>query len=134
MHIQGSVLPGFFVKAKGDIVVGQDVTDAIVEAGGNITVKLGIEGKGQTKVIAGGNIKAKFIINSKVEAMGTIQIDDSIINSNVFSNDKIFVTDKHGKIIGGETTALYEMQAKISGVPNENKTILAVGKNIFIGK
>ncbi len=134
VHIQGSVLPGFFVKAKGDIVIGKDITDAIVEADGNITVKLGIEGKGMTKVAAGGNINAKFIINSKVEAMGTIQIDDSIINSTVFSNDKIFVTDKHGKIIGGETTALNLIKAKISGVPNENKTILAVGKNIFIEK
>jgi uncharacterized protein len=134
VHIQGSVQPGFIVKAKGDIVVGKDITDAIVEADGNITVKLGIEGKGQTKVTAGGNIKAKFIINSKIEAMGTVQIEDSIINSNIFSNDKVFVTDKHGKIIGGETTALYLIKAKNSGVPNENKTILTVGKNIFIEK
>jgi uncharacterized protein len=132
VHIKGSVLPGFIVKAKGDIVIGQNVTDALIEAGGDVTVKLGIEGKGNTKIIAGGKVKANFIINSKVEALGEIQIEDSIINSNVFSNDKIFVTDKHGKIVGGETTALYEIRAKISGVPNENKTILIVGKNILI--
>ncbi|MBN2402688.1 MAG: DUF342 domain-containing protein, partial [Spirochaetes bacterium] len=132
VHIKGSVLPGFTVKAKGDIVIGQNISDAVIEAGGDVTVKLGIEGKGKTKVIAGGKVKAKFVINSNIEAIGIVQIDDSIINSNVFSNDKILVTDKHGKIIGGETTALYEIQAKISGVPNENKTILAVGKNIII--
>ncbi|MBN2401098.1 MAG: DUF342 domain-containing protein [Spirochaetes bacterium] len=132
VHIKGSVLPGFTVKAKGDIVIGQNVSDAFIEAGGDVTVKLGIEGKGKTKVTAGGKVKAKFIINSNVEAIGIVQVDDSIINSNVFSNDKILVTDKHGKIIGGETTALYEIHAKISGVPNENKTILAVGKNIII--
>jgi uncharacterized protein len=134
VHIKGSVLPGFIVKAKGDVVISQMVTDAIIEAGGDVTVKLGIEGKGNTKIIAGGKVKANFIINSKVEAMGEIEVEDSIINSNVFSNDKILVTDKHGKIIGGETTALYEIQAKISGVPNENKTVLIVGKNIFIEK
>ena len=106
VHIKGSVLPGFKVKAKGDIVIGQNVSDAILEAGGDITVKLGIEGKGKTKVVAGGKVKAKFITNSNVEAMGEIRVDDSIINSNVFSNEQILVTDKHGKIIGGETTAL----------------------------
>ncbi len=134
VHIRGSVLPGFKVKAKGDIVIGQNVSDAILEAGGDITVKLGIEGKGKTKVVAGGKVKAKFITNSNVEAMGEIRVDDSIINSNVFSNEQILVTDKHGKIIGGETTALYEIHAKISGVPNENKTILTVGKNILLEK
>ena len=132
VHIKGSVLPGFTVKAKGDVIVGQNVSDALIQADGNITIKLGIEGTGKTKVIAGGNVKAKFITNSDVEAMGQIQVEDSIINSNLFSNDKILVTDKHGKIIGGETTALYSILAKISGVPNENKTILTVGKNIIL--
>jgi uncharacterized protein len=132
VHIKGSVLPGFTVKAKGDIVVGQNVTDAIIEAGGDVTVKLGIEGKGNTIIKAGGKVKANFILNSKIEAIGELQVQDSIINSNIFSNDKIFVTDKHGKIVGGETTALYEIHAKISGVPNENKTVLIVGKSIVI--
>ncbi|MFH0976642.1 MAG: FapA family protein [Spirochaetota bacterium] len=134
VHVKGSVLPGFTVKAKGDVIVDKAVTDAVIEADGNITVKLGIEGKGLTKVVAGGNVKAKFIFNSYVEAMGTIQVDDSIINSSTFSNDKIIVTDKHGKIIGGETTAFHSIHAKISGVPNENKTILTVGKNIYVEK
>ena len=134
VHIKGSVLPGFTVKAKGDVIVGQNVSDALIQADGDITIKLGIEGTGKTNVIAGGKVKAKFITNSNVEAMGQIQVEDSIINSNIFSNDKIFVTDKHGKIIGGETTALYEIQAKISGVPNENKTVLSVGKNIILEK
>jgi uncharacterized protein (DUF342 family) len=134
IHIRGSVFPGFTVKAKGDIVIGGNISDATVEATGDITVKLGIEGKGLTKVTAGGKVKAKFVINSTIEAMGIIQIEDSIINSNIFSNDKVFVTDKHGKITGGETIALYGIHAKNSGVPNENKTILSVGRNIIIEK
>ncbi len=132
VNIKGSVLPGFTVKAKGDVVIGQNVSDALIEAGGDVTVKLGIEGKGSTIIKAGGKVKASFIINSKVEAIGEIQVQDSIINSDIFSNDKIFVTDKHGKIVGGETKALYEIHAKISGVPNENKTILTVGKSVVI--
>ncbi len=132
VHISGSVLPGFIVKAKGDIIIGKNVDDAIIEAGGDVTVKLGIGGKGSSVVTAGGNLRAKYILNSNIKAMGSILIDDSIINSNVFSNEKILVTDKHGKIIGGEAMALYEIHAKISGVPKENKTILTVGKNIYI--
>ncbi|MBN2039833.1 MAG: DUF342 domain-containing protein [Spirochaetes bacterium] len=132
VHVSGSVLPGFIVKAKGDVIIAKNVDDAVIEAGANVEVKLGIGGKGLSRITAGGNVKAKFVLNSNIEAMGSVEVEDSIINSEIFSNDKITVTDKHGKIIGGELTALYEIQAKISGVPKENKTILAVGKNIII--
>ena len=50
VHITGSVLPGFTVKAKGDIVVDKNVEDAYLEAGGDINVKMGISGKGSCKV------------------------------------------------------------------------------------
>ncbi|MDY6935834.1 MAG: FapA family protein [Spirochaetota bacterium] len=131
VHIFGSVLPGFSVIAKDNIIIDGHVDDAIIDAGGDIQVKLGIGGKGLTEIKAGGGVKAKYILNSTIQAVGEIEIVDSIINSNVSSNDKITVTDKHGKIIGGEAVALHEIIVNESGVPKENKTILNVGKSIY---
>ena len=131
VEIWGSILPGFSVKAKDNIIVQNNIDDASIEAGGDIIVSSGISGKGSTKIISGGKVKAKYIINSIVEAAGDIEVEDSIINSNVYSNNKIAVTDKHGKIIGGESIAFHEIIVNVSGVEKENKTILTVGKNLF---
>ena len=132
VQINGSVLSGFSVKAKDNIMVEKNVEDAHIEAGGNVKVKLGIGGKGTTIVLAGGTVRAKFVINSAIESVKEIVIEDSIINSTVFSNDRIVVVSKHGKIIGGEATALYDIIVNESGVLKENKTILTVGKSLFI--
>lgn len=134
VQIKGSILPGFSVKATGDVTVAKNIDDATIEAGGNVIVKIGIGGKGMTHVTAGKSIKTKYILNADVKAMGEILVSESIINSTVFSNDKVTVTDKSGKIIGGETTALNEIAVKVSGVEKENKTVLTVGKNIIIEK
>ncbi|HON78641.1 MAG TPA: FapA family protein [Spirochaetota bacterium] len=132
VQIFGSVMPGFSVKAKGNIVVENIVDDAYLEATGNIVVKTGITGKGSVKIISGGTIKAHYLLNAVVEAVGEIEVEDSIINSRVFSNDKISVTAKHGKIIGGEVTARHEIIVNVVGSAQENATTLTVGKSLFI--
>lgn len=132
VQILGSVMPGFSVKANGNIIVENTVDDAFLEAAGNIVVKTGITGKGSVKVISGGTVKAHYILNSVVEAVGEIEVEDSIINSRVFSNDKISVTAKHGKIIGGEVTARHEIIVNVVGSAQENATTLTVGKSLFI--
>ncbi len=134
VHIMGSVLPGFNVKARGDVIVEKNVDDALVEAQGDITVKMGVVGKENAILIAGGKIMAKYLLNAKVEAVGEIMVDDSIINCDVFSNTSVSVVARQGKIIGGKTTALYEIIVNVSGSPNETETQLSVGRNLFIEK
>ncbi len=132
VHIHGSVIAGFNVKATGDIIVEKTVEDATIQADGDITVKMGVVGKEAVKIIAGGNLNAKYLLNAKVETGGDIIVEDSIINCYVFSNNMISVVAKSGKIIGGEVTALHEIVVKVSGAPNETETVLKVGRNIFI--
>lgn len=134
VHITGSVLPGFTVKARGDIIIEKNVDDAIIDAQGDITVKMGVVGKENVKLMAGGKITVKYLLNANVEAAGDIVVEDSIINSDVFSNTKISVVARQGKIIGGRATALYEIQVNVSGSPNETETQLTVGRNLFIEK
>ncbi len=134
VHIAGSVLPGFSVKARGDVIIEKNVDDALIEAHGDITVKMGVVGKEHVRLVANGKVSAKYLLNAKVEAVGDIIVDDSIINCDVFSNSKISVVAKQGKIIGGNTTALYEIMVNVSGSPNETETHLRVGRNLFIEK
>ncbi|MDY6968842.1 MAG: FapA family protein [Spirochaetota bacterium] len=132
VEIWGSILPGFSVKARDNIIVEMNIDDSIIEAGGDILVKSGISGKGSTKLSAGGKVQAKYIINSTIEAGGDVEVEDSIINSNIISNNRVRVTNKRGKIIGGSISAMHEIIVNESGVPQENKTILSVGKSILV--
>ncbi|MGV7931080.1 MAG: DUF342 domain-containing protein [Spirochaetota bacterium] len=132
VHVLGSVLPGFSVKARGDIIVDKNVDDAYIEAEGDVTIKHGISGKGAMKIVAGGRVRSKYILNSTVEAVKDIEVEDSIINSKVFSNDRISVTARNGKIIGGEIIARHEIVVNVAGVPKENITRLTVGESLFV--
>ncbi len=132
VHVTGSVLPGFKVQADSDIIVDKDVEDAQLTAGGDITVKLGVVGKEAVKLIAKGNITARFMQNVKVEAGKNVTVDDSIVNCDIVSYGVVAVTGKVGKIIGGKVAALNEIRAHTIGTPNETQTILTVGRNFIL--
>ncbi len=134
VEVTGSVLPGFQIKAKGDISVKNSVEDAYIEAGGDVVIGMGVVGKESVKIVCGGELRTKYLLNASVEAAGDVIIEDSIINSNVFSNNRISVTAKTGKITGGEVTALYDVEAKIVGAKTETPTIISVGRNLQIEK
>ena len=129
VHVKGSVKPGFKVQAQGDIIVENDVEDAQLTAGGNITVKLGVVGKEIVKLVAGGDISAKFMQNVKAEAGKNVEVEDSIINCDIISYGSINVKGKAGKIIGGKLSALYEIKAHTIGTQTETMTSLTVGRN-----
>jgi len=127
-------LPGFSIKAKGDVIIDSSVEDAYIEAGGNVTIKMGVVGKESVKIVCGGDMTSKYLLNAEVEATGNITVEDSIINSTVYSNKNINVIAKTGKIIGGNTTALYDIVVNVAGAVNETVTTLNVGRNLFIEK
>lgn len=136
VHITGSVKPGFRVKAASDIIIEKDVEDAQLIAGGNISVKLGVVGVGKesVKLIAGGEVKARFMQNAMVEAMKSVIVEDSIINCEIISYDSIIVNSPTGKIIGGKLTALNEVSASVIGTQNETTTSISVGRNYAVEK
>ncbi len=126
--IKGNVEDGFQVKASGNIEVYGTVENAVLEAEGDIVVSLGVMGKDQGFIKAGGSMWAKFIQNATVEAEEYIVVRDGIINSNVTSNKKILVQGKRASIIGGHTFATEEIRAKtIGSSAGASETILSVG-------
>jgi len=134
VRVTGSVHPGFKVQADSDIIIEQDVEDAQLIAGGDITVKLGVVGKESVRLLAKGNISARFLQNAKVEAGKSVIVDDSIVNCDIVSYDTITVKSKAGKIVGGKIAALYEINAAIMGTQAETNTSLTVGRNFILEK
>lgn len=125
--IKGNVNTGYTVKASGSISVNGVVEGATLIAGGDINLRLGVQGIFKAKLEAGGNIVSKFFENCPdVKAGGSISTD-AIMHSTVKAKGDIIVKGKRGLISGGEVVSGTMIQAKTVGSHMETPTFLEVG-------
>ena len=134
--ISGDVCDGLKVVSEGSITVGGSVSSAILEAKGNITVQNGIIGKqGKSdqdghscKIIAGGDVNAKFIQYSEVSANDVVA-QTHILHSNIASKTNVTVstaTGNKGTLFGGNITAGEKITAVEIGGNSGSRTNLTI--------
>ncbi len=126
VKIKGNVRTGFRVKAEGDIEISGVVEAANIECYSNIILKRGMQGHNRGKLIAKGDIIARYLENAYLFSHGAIK-SEAIMHSRIFSRDTIEVTGKKGLIVGGECKAKYEVHAKIIGSSMSTFTEIEVG-------
>ncbi len=124
--ISGDVREGFKVVAKGDITISGIVENAYVAAGGNITLRSGMNGMGRGTIIAKGNLTCKFIENAVVRVGGKLTAE-YMANSQVICDDTIELTGQRARLIGGEYTAVNKIIAKEIGTDSHAVTVLVLG-------
>ncbi|PHV69873.1 hypothetical protein CS063_13630 [Sporanaerobium hydrogeniformans] len=124
--ITGSVKSGFTIKAVGSVEVKGSVEEATIMAGGDIFLSYGIQGGNKGKLVAGGNIIAKFIQNTTVEAGGDV-ITEAIMHSNVSAGNMIKVESGKGLIVGGSVSATSLILARNIGSPMGTVTCVQIG-------
>jgi len=124
--IRGDVINNFTVEARRDVVVYGLVEGANIIAGGDVVVTDGMLGSHHGSIMAGGNIYCKFLENTAVHAVGDIHIE-SAINSQIYSQGTIFVTDGRGVVIGGTLTAMGGIQVGMAGNRTFRATSLIIG-------
>ncbi|HOC92385.1 MAG TPA: FapA family protein [bacterium] len=125
--VKGSVLDGFTVDARGDVIVENTIQSARVSAGGDIVVKRGILTRGKGIVTAEGNIYAKFIENSTVECESNVVVENAIMNSFVSANGKVLAMTNEGAIIGGRTMAFDRVACRNLGTATHPTTVVQCG-------
>lgn len=126
VQINGNVISNFSVTAKGNVVVNGVVEGATITAGGNIIIARGMNGMGKGKLVAGGNIIAKFLENATAEADGYVQTE-SILHSDVRAGKYIEVNGKRGFITGGHVVAAEQLTVKTLGSEMGATTVVEVG-------
>ena len=82
---------------------------------------------------AGGNIIAKFIENSVIEAEGYVE-SESIMHSEVVAGTEVHVNGKRGFISGGKVSATNLIEAKILGSEMGTDTLVEIGLSAFAKK
>ena len=110
VQIEGPVKDGFKIYSGGSVTIKQtfDVTEVITKT--DLTVSGGIIGRGRALIKVGGGLKTKFLENCKAACRKTVAVDADIINSMVYTLDKIEMGDK-GMILGSEIYAVKGVRA-----------------------
>ena len=124
--IYGNVYSGFSIKAGGSVEIRGSVEDACIIAGGDVLLSYGMQGTEKSKIIAGGNVAAKFLQNVNVEAGGNI-IAEAILHSCVNAGDSIKTEVGKGTIVGGSAAATQMIVAKSIGSPMGTVTAIQIG-------
>lgn len=148
VNIKGDVKDGMKVFSTGDVLVGGAVLAGEIEAHGNVTVKGGIIGRSEydghdsdrsswfsAKVVARGQIHARYAENAFLEAEGDVLLDEYAMHCEITSLTHVHVGKpggKKGRCIGGHTRATVSVQVAESGSEAGPKTVLEAGHNPLI--
>lgn len=124
--VRGNVSTGMSVNATGNITVDGHVEAAILEAGGSVVLKNGMQGGGRGEIRAGGDVSGKFFEQTTIYARGSVNAN-AIMNSHVISEQKVIVSGKMGVLVGGSIVAVEEVSTTIIGNMSEVKTSVSVG-------
>lgn len=126
VRIDGDILPGFHVRAGGDVFVGGLVDGGEVDSGGAVTVQQGV--LMGSRIFARGNIKVGYVRESYLESDASIRIAREAVNSTIVSGTTIVISDD-GHAMGGRLIAQDGIEVGIAGNPNGVPTTLVVGVN-----
>lgn len=124
--IRGNVLSGFVVEAGGNIEVWGVVEGAVLKASGDIILRRGMQGMGKGSLVSGGDIIARYIEHSNIEAKNSIT-SEAIMHSNVKCGNKLILGGKKGLLVGGITKVGKEIDAKVIGSHMATPTEIEVG-------
>jgi uncharacterized protein len=136
--VMGSVMPDFEIEAHKDIFVKKDVQSAkLTSKKGHIEVMGGIFGRGKAELNAKRSIKLEFADDATLVAGEDINANKYLTNCRTTAGGKIKVQGAvgEGAIIGGTTTAGFEIMANSVGSETSGKTRIniipnATGKGI----
>ena len=129
VSIRGTLSSGYTVIATGDISIEspEGITGAklIKSENGDIYIKGGIFGLGETEVEAGGSIFVKHVNDANLFAGKEIVIGSYSLGSYLVA-DTILLDERKGKIIGGKARAKSTIVTAISGNRLERRTELVI--------
>lgn len=124
--VKGNVFANTTIRATGNITVNGHVEIANLYAGKNVILKNGMQGSGTGTITAKGQVMAKFLEQTVVNAGGNVTAN-ALLNCTIESGAEIIVSGNRGSIIGGSTKAVEKITAFSLGNRVGVKTKLIVG-------
>ncbi|MCX6127647.1 MAG: FapA family protein, partial [Proteobacteria bacterium] len=128
--IQGDIEAGASVEVNGSLLVQGRVGPSIVKVRGDLEVQGGIVTTSSGFVAVSRHCHAEFIENSRLEVQGILEVNRSILNSQVVCADLfVFRNSVTGLISGGEVSCWSAITVCRLGMPEGQKTICRIGSH-----
>ncbi|KEO82958.1 DUF342 domain-containing protein [Tumebacillus flagellatus] len=127
VKINGSVLPGFKVVAAGDIEVAGFVDGAILEAGGDVLIRGGVQMRSKGLIKASGTVRSRFMQGANVEAGVDVIVRDSIMHCHISAGRHVLMEAQKSVIVGGLVRAGEEVRTRTLGSPMATPSEVEVG-------
>lgn len=147
--VKGDVDTGMLVKCSGDIIVYGHVERAILDAGGNVTIKKGIYGSPlkdkalflqekhspehwDMQIHAKGSVTCHSTLNAFIKATEGICVHNNVLHSCLISNNCILVANDRPSagIVGGYTYAHFSILASNIGSKGCPRTLVQTGISV----
>lgn len=126
VQVDGDVMPGMKVQAGGDVVVKGTVDGGEIEAAGDIRIAGGAIAHARLR--AQGSVAARFLESAIVEAAQSIQVEDTVLHSELASGAQITIgKGPRGRLAGGLASARVGISVPHLGSASVGSTRVRVG-------
>ena len=124
--VHGNVEAGVTIKVGKSLTVEGVVVAAMLDVGGDVCLKRGMKGDGKGTINAGGNVFTEFLEYTSVKAAGNVQ-SNVILNSQIDAAGTLTLTGKKGLVAGGSVHAMLGITCQNLGNSSEIRTNVHVG-------
>ncbi len=124
--IRGDVDSEYNVEATKTILVTGVIGACNITSGGDLIVNGGINSREDKKISVKGGVKAKYIMNTVLEAGGDVASEIEIVKCKVRAEGEVYCG---GRIVGGEIIAGTNITADIAGNDKNVITLLEIRKS-----
>ena len=132
VNVSGSVLPGFYIMAGGDININENADSALLSADGSIRVNQGIKGGGKGVARVKQDLWTGFIEQATLLVVGDIHVKNSCLRCAVKCNGKLLLESEKGNLVGGQIKARKGINALNIGTEKGVKTEISFGQDYLI--
>ena len=132
IQISGNVLSGCKVMGGSHVTVSGYAEEALISAGGKVTVSLGFKGGGRGMLRARAGITSDFVERASVMAVGDIHLNKGTILSNIKTNGRLYIAADNGRLAGGICQARNGINAADIGSEKGVMTEISFGQDYLI--
>jgi uncharacterized protein len=126
VSVRDSVRDRFRIRATGDVVVGGLVEAATIMCRGNLICRRGVAGRGEARVVIGGNLEAAFLNDLRGNIAGSLTVRREIIGCELIVGGE--VRTPKGRMIGGMLVASGKLAIGAIGSEAQPPTTLRLGE------
>jgi uncharacterized protein (DUF342 family) len=126
VHVLGDVVSGARIEASENVVVDGHVEDAVIECGGDVMLRKGMNAGSAGGYIRAKNVVGRFFESTKIHVSEDIRAD-YCMNCDLYADGQILISGVNGSLMGGTSCAVGGINVDNLGNPAGIVTQVKVG-------